>query len=296
MASQTDDVGALFKSIGQDRNSYRELTRSADAAESEERWPLLKSIPPERREAPPALSNLHKNQIWNSQESTSPRERGAPRSFNGLGEKLAKSLLKITEGNLPFATSNGGATRASDGYRAAPAPQPQQTRAPEPRFEAAEPRDRRRNQAQFSAAPPPAESAPRQREAPMFQSRVEQRGPAYAPTQARARENDRSMFSGQAAPTRHAESGRGMFSNVVAPHQNTNGGRGLFSEPAPQPARQSVNSLFAREPEAPVRQQSATGRSGGSLQTIFKALEGEKDNGAPASGSRADILGRLNRR
>jgi len=296
MASQTDDVGALFKSIGGDRNSYRELTRSAEAADSEERWPLLKSIPPERREPPPALSDLHKHQIWNSQENPAPRHREAPRHHSGLGEKLARSLLKITEGNLPFATSGDSASvapamRASAGYRHEPVSQYQP-----------EPRERRRNSHQFGVpaaaaqnlAParhtdpqrsgmfqsPRLQRTPAPTHAPLFQSRIESRGPAYTPTQGRAGGNEGLMFPDHpSVPSRAAESGRSIFSGYVAP------------QPAPG---QSARGLFARE--APARQEQSTSRAGDSLKNIFKSLEGESDPSPAASGSRTAILGRLNRR
>jgi hypothetical protein len=303
MASQNDDVGALFKSIGADRNSYRELTRSADAADSEERWPLLKSIPPERRQSPPPLSKLAKNQIWNSQENSAPRDRAAPRNFTGLGEKLAKSLMKITEGNLPFASSNAQAARSSDGYRDGPSGQVQQKgRGSEPRFEAADSRERRRPNSQFGAAPPAQQfaSAERPAEAPMFQSRIEQRGPAYAPTQERAKESERRGYAGQAATqSRPVDSGRGMFSNYVAPQPAgpANAGRGLFAaEPAAQSVRRGGKGLFARETPAPARQAAANPAAADSLQTIFKSLESEPENTTPSGGNRTAIMGRLNRR
>ena len=99
MASQGNDVGALFKSFGADGSSFRELARNADAGAAEQRWPLLKSMAPERRDSPPVLSTAQKNQLWTGQEPKAPRVRDREKSRGGLGlgDKLAKGLQQMSD-------------------------------------------------------------------------------------------------------------------------------------------------------------------------------------------------------
>lgn len=97
MASQGNDVGALFKSFGADGSNFRELARSAEAGAAEQRWPLLKSMAPERQEAPPVLSAAQKNHLWSSKESAAPRLREPSRALPGLGAKLAKGLRQMSD-------------------------------------------------------------------------------------------------------------------------------------------------------------------------------------------------------
>ncbi len=97
MASQGNDVGALFKSFGADGSNFRELARSAEAGAAEQRWPLLKSMAPERQEAPPVLSAAQKNHLWSSKESAAPRLREPSRAMPRLGSKLAKGLRQMSD-------------------------------------------------------------------------------------------------------------------------------------------------------------------------------------------------------
>lgn len=112
MAGKGNDVGALFKSFGAGDGGYRELVRKADASEAEERWPLLKAIPPEKHDAPPALSRLQKNQLWNSPEKPAPRMREAARG-PGLGEKLARNLQQMSVRSMSDAPAPRPMARAA---------------------------------------------------------------------------------------------------------------------------------------------------------------------------------------
>lgn len=154
MASQGNDVGALFKSFGADGSSFRELARNADAGAAEQRWPLLKSMAPERRDSPPVLSAAQKNQLWTGQEPKAPRirEREMSRSGTGLGEKLAKGLQQMSD-RIPTAVAPAPARPIV--RPVAEAPRPQVARATAPRS----PRPAAKGRgflAQSEAAPTPA--------------------------------------------------------------------------------------------------------------------------------------------
>ena len=98
MATQSSDVGTLFKSFGSDGGKFRELARVADAGEAQQRWPLLKSMAPATRESPPAMSSMQKNELWSASQTPTPRlrEPEVARRPAGLGGKLAKGLQQMS--------------------------------------------------------------------------------------------------------------------------------------------------------------------------------------------------------
>ncbi len=133
MASQGNDVGALFKSFGADGSNFRELARNAEAGAAEQRWPLLKSMAPVRHESPPVLSTAQKNQLWNSKESAAPRlpARERSRALPGLGAELAKGLQQMSD-RIPTVVAPAPARPIARPVAEAPRPPAARPAAPRP--------------------------------------------------------------------------------------------------------------------------------------------------------------------
>lgn len=189
-----DDVGALFKSFGADDAGFRELARNADANEAEARWPLLKSIAPEKRDTPPALSSLQKTHIWNAPEKPAPRARVATPLQPAFGQKLAASLQQLATRPVPVSGPIQAAVRATAApVLAAATRQP----APPPSL--------------FASAPPVAATSiivPPAAPAPLFASK-----PA-ATVAARG-----GKLFAQAAPAAVPDKPRGLFAQVETAQQ-----------------------------------------------------------------------------
>jgi hypothetical protein len=63
MSKRGDDAGALFRVFWPRGDGFREFNRAAEAANAENRWPLMKSMALDKRVMPPPLS-LRQKQGW----------------------------------------------------------------------------------------------------------------------------------------------------------------------------------------------------------------------------------------
>ena len=265
MATQGNDVGALFKSFGADGSSFRELARNADAGAAEQRWPLLKSMAPERRESPPVLSTAQKNELWTGKEPKAPRmrDREMSRSGTGLGEKLAKGLRQMSD-RIPTVVAPVPArpvARPVAEAPRAPVPRAPVPRAPVPRAAAPRP-----------AAPRPA--APR---------------PA-APRPSRPASKGRGFLTkSEAAP---APVFAPKPKPIEPPREST-----LFARAeAPKPVRPKKGGLFARaETEPVVRKQEVASGGSATLASTFRRIAGQEEPVAKPTSSRPSFLKRLGR-
>jgi hypothetical protein len=97
MRGHDDDIGGLFKSFGAQEGSFKELSRQSETRDAEDRWPLFKAIPVEKRAQPPALSASQKDQ-WKMQAAPPPQP-DAPllAAEPSLGKQLASGLSLFTK-------------------------------------------------------------------------------------------------------------------------------------------------------------------------------------------------------
>jgi hypothetical protein len=121
MAKTGDNLSTLFRSLGPDSASLQ----PAAAPEAEQRWPLLKALPPRRQDAPPPLTDEERGR-WNRAEAPAALPRKPALSLPSLSSKLAQSLARM--GGRKPAEPALPAPRAE---RPAPAPAPAPERQPE---------------------------------------------------------------------------------------------------------------------------------------------------------------------
>ena len=85
------DIDGLFRSLGSDSGSYRELARDADAREAQSRWPMLDEIAPAagpRTEALDASSKRH----WRERDPVHGGGSMAPPQPSAEGKRLMGGL------------------------------------------------------------------------------------------------------------------------------------------------------------------------------------------------------------
>ena len=93
MVNSEDKLSALFRSLGPDDENFR-LTENEMTKNSEQRWPLFKSVSLARLEATPELS-VQERQLWGRQEKPVVEVRKPVLSMPPFNEKLSISLDKI---------------------------------------------------------------------------------------------------------------------------------------------------------------------------------------------------------
>lgn len=94
MKHQTDDIGNLFEAQGSSGRGYRELARETEARDAQARWPLFRSLAPEKAEQPAVLSTQLRAQLWHGERSAAPvaRPRLPPQ---GEGKSLQQGLQQL---------------------------------------------------------------------------------------------------------------------------------------------------------------------------------------------------------
>ncbi len=94
----SDDIVTLFESQGSSDLGYRELARESEAIDAQQRWPLFRSLAPEKGEQPAALDGQLRTQLWHTQSTVVPvaRHRLAPLSG---GKALLHGLHQLVGGS-----------------------------------------------------------------------------------------------------------------------------------------------------------------------------------------------------
>ena len=94
MKHLADDIGNLFESQGSSARGYRELARESEAIDAQQRWPLFRSLAPEKGAQPAALSSQLRTQLWHTQIPELPvaRLHLAPQ---GDGKALLQGLQQL---------------------------------------------------------------------------------------------------------------------------------------------------------------------------------------------------------
>jgi hypothetical protein len=90
MRKPPNDLSGLFRSLGPGV-AGTQASPVAAAQAAEQKWPLLKTIPPKRSAPTPALSDEEKSR-WTAQQPVGRAERKPALSMPGLGDKLTRSL------------------------------------------------------------------------------------------------------------------------------------------------------------------------------------------------------------
>lgn len=103
MSPFEDDLPALFRSLRPDKSDLlKDATLSAK--EAEQKWPLLRNVSPKNHDLPPALTD-EERQNWNTSggmpKVTAPKQA---LSLPGMGEKIAKSLERMSARTANVAT------------------------------------------------------------------------------------------------------------------------------------------------------------------------------------------------
>jgi hypothetical protein len=95
MSKPSDDLSALFRSLRPDESAFKENI-SSGVRDAEQRWPLFKTVAPQKPQDPPALSEQER-QHWKSQEKSAASARKPALSLPALSDKMSKGLGKISE-------------------------------------------------------------------------------------------------------------------------------------------------------------------------------------------------------
>lgn len=95
MSKPSDDLSALFRSLRPDESVFKENT-SSGVRDAEQRWPLFKTVAPQKPQDTPALSEQER-QRWRSQEKSASSTRKPALSLPALSDKMSKGLGKISE-------------------------------------------------------------------------------------------------------------------------------------------------------------------------------------------------------
>lgn len=94
MPKPRDELSALFRSLGPG-DSSTQASPSSPLHGAEQRWPLLKAMAPSRPASTPPLTDDEKIQRTR-QDASSVTEKKRSLTVPGLGDKLAKSLGKMS--------------------------------------------------------------------------------------------------------------------------------------------------------------------------------------------------------
>lgn len=95
MFKTSDDLPKLFRSLGSNDVDLRSVNSIA-SRDAEQRWPLLKAMPPKEPPLAPLLTAKEK-QSWQTQGLDEPARYDPAPARPSLGDKLASSLKKIAE-------------------------------------------------------------------------------------------------------------------------------------------------------------------------------------------------------
>lgn len=126
MLKTGDDLPKLFRSLGNNEADLRSA-HSIASRDAEQRWPLLKAMPPKEPPLAPLLTAAEK-QSWQTQESDEQARRDPVPAPPSLGDKLALSLKKIAT-----QAKTEQSTRKSRAKPAVAAAVPEQDPIPSPR-------------------------------------------------------------------------------------------------------------------------------------------------------------------
>lgn len=127
MLKTGDDLPKLFRSLGNNDVDLRSVGSMA-LRDAEQRWPLLKAMPPKEPPQAPLLTAEEK-QSWQTQAHEMQARRDPVASPPSLGDKLALSLKKIatqakTEQSPKKSRAKPAVAVADPEQNPAPAPEP----------------------------------------------------------------------------------------------------------------------------------------------------------------------------
>lgn len=94
MPQTTNSFTNLFRSSGQNGAELRPANKFGSSG-AEQRWPLLKGMPPKEPQPTPALT-AQEMQHWQPVESSQQARPATPNTLPGLGELLAQSLKQMS--------------------------------------------------------------------------------------------------------------------------------------------------------------------------------------------------------